>query len=337
MNKLVAALVFAALILLPNHALCQKKAKIDKRAGYFDVPYFGRNKTSVDSESQRANTSGQTPATAMSGHAFIQKVQDMGFWEMEEETVKEILSGNMPSALKKFRKITYTAIINDSYQRVTLEGIPDGPVMSETHKFKVEMWVLPDYLAVGSDEDFVRMPMGPLAAQRVADSLYCSLPTTFLVDRIDEAAEGRIEIFPFRPDGDRNMKPLCFEDSNNAINALMRAKGLKFGQFVSGLKKDVVLTTRLENEAGFDRHVAIYGWHHPDGHPQQPLFIRHGNFYSDYSHGIRLIYRTIKINGKEYDLRAVLEDPQMFRLVSSEPVPFKRASCDWQKPWIFKR
>ncbi|MBR5074715.1 MAG: hypothetical protein IKX26_05750, partial [Bacteroidales bacterium] len=177
---------------------------------------------------------------------------------------------------------------------------------------------------------------GPLAAQRVADSLYCSLPTTFLCDRIDEVSEGRIEIFPFRPVEDRNMKPLCFEDSNNAINALMRAKGLKFGQFVSGLKKDVVLTTRLENEPEYYRHVAIYGWFHPDGHPQQPLFIRHGNFYSDYSHGIRLIYRTIKINGKEYDLRQVLEDPVLFRLVSKEEVPFKRASYDWQKPWIFK-
>jgi len=178
--------------------------------------------------------------------------------------------------------------------------------------------------------------MGPLAAQRVADSLYCSLPTTFLSDRIDEVSEGRIEIFPFRPVGDRNMKPLCFEDSNNAINALMRSKGLKFGQFVSGLKKDVVLTTRLENEPDYYRHVAIYGWFHPDGHPQQPLFIRHGNFYSDYSHGIRLIYRTIKIDGKEYDLRAVLEDPFLFRLVSKEDVPFKRASYDWQKPWHFK-
>ncbi len=249
---------------------------------------------------------------APDGHAYIQMVQDTGFWAMEDMTVSQILSGNVPSALKKFRKIVYKA---------------DG--------HKVEMWVLPDYLAVGNDQDFVRMPMGPLGAQRVSDSLYCSLPTTFLSDRIDEVSEGRIEIFPFRPVGDRNMKPLCFEDSNNAINALMRSKGLKFGQFVSGLKKDVVLTTRLENEPDYYRHVAIYGWFHPDGHPQQPLFIRHGNFYSDYSHGIRLIYRTIKIDGKEYDLRAVLEDPFLFRLVSKEDVPFKRASYDWQKPWHF--
>ena len=321
MKKLMILFSAAFLALMPQSVSAQKKAKIDQRAGYLDVPYF-----------QNVHRDEKAP----DGHAYIKMVQDTGFWDMEDLTAKQILSGNVPSALKKFRKITYTVTIRHKYQSITLEGFPDGPVKSETHKYKVEMWVLPDYLAVGNDEDFVRMPMGPLAAQRVADSLYCSLPTTFLSDRIDEASEGRIEIFPFRPVGDRNMKPLCFEDSNNAINALMRSKGLEFGQFVSGLKKDVVLTTRLENEPGFDRHVAIYGWFHPDGHPQQPLFIRHGNFYSDYSHGIRLIYRTIKINGKEHDLRAVLEDPVLFRLVSKEDVPFKRASYDWQEPWIFK-
>ncbi len=298
MKNLLLAVAVAGLALLPQGLSAQKKAKIDKRAGYMDVPWFQNHDRGEN---------------APDGHAYIQMVQDTGFWAMEDMTVSQILSGNVPSALKKFRKIVYKA---------------DG--------HKVEMWVLPDYLAVGNDQDFVRMPMGPLAAQRVADSLYCSLPTPFLSDRIDEVSEGRIEIFPFRPVGDRNMKPLCFEDSNNAINALMRSKGLKFGQFVSGLKKDVVLTTRLENEPDYYRHVAIYGWFHPDGHPQQPLFIRHGNFYSDYSHGIRLIYRTIKIDGKEYDLRAVLEDPFLFRLVSKEDVPFKRASYDWQKPWHFK-
>ena len=321
MKNLLLAVAVAGLALLPQGLSAQKKAKIDKRAGYMEVPWFQTH---------------NDESVALTGHEFIQKVQDMGFWDMEEQTVAQILAGNVPSALKKFRKITYTVTIRHRYQSFTLEGFPDGPVKNETHKYKVEMWVLPDYLAVGNDQDFVRMPMGPLAAQRVADSLYCSLPTTFLSDRIDEVSEGRIEIFPFRPVGDRNMKPLCFEDSNNAINALMRSKGLKFGQFVSGLKKDVVLTTRLENEPDYYRHVAIYGWFHPDGHPQQPLFIRHGNFYSDYSHGIRLIYRTIKIDGKEYDLRAVLEDPVLFRLVSKEDVPFKRASYDWQKPWHFK-
>ena len=316
MKNLLLAVAVAGLALLPQGLSAQKKAKINKRAGYMEVPWFQTH---------------NDESVALTGHEFIQKVQDMGFWDMEEQTVAQILAGNVPSALKKFRKITYTISLPVSRLKKDLK-----PSEKRYQKYKVEMWVLPDYLAVGNDEDYVRMPMGPLAAQRVADSLYCSLPTTFLSDRIDEVSEGRIEIFPFRPVEDRNMKPLCFEDSNNAINALMRAKGLKFGQFVSGLKKDVVLTTRLENEPEYYRHVAIYGWFHPDGHPQQPLFIRHGNFYSDYSHGIRLIYRTIKINGYEHDLRDVLEDPVLFLVVSNEKVPFKRASYDWQKPWIFK-
>ena len=317
MKKFLILFAAAVLALMPQNVSAQKKAKIDKSAGYMDVPWFLNH--SRDEK-------------APDGHAYIQMVQDTGFWEMEDMTIAQILSGNMPSALKKFRKITYTVSLPVSRLKKDLK-----PSEKRYQKYKVEMWVLPDYLAVGNDGDYIRMPMGPLAAQRVADSLYCSLPTTFLSDRIDEVSEGRIEIFPFRPVGDRNMKPLCFEDSNNAINALMRSKGLKFGQFVSGLKKDVVLTTRLENEPEYYRHVAIYGWFHPDGHPQQPLFIRHGNFYSDYSHGIRLIYRTIKINGTEYDLRKVLEDPVLFRLVSSEKVPFKRASYNWQKPWHFNR
>lgn len=306
MKKFLILFAAAVLALMPQNVSAQKKAKIDKSAGYMDVPWFLNHNRGEE---------------APDGHAYIQMVQDTGFWDMEDMTSKQILAGNVPSALKKFRKIDYTVVLSDYGQW--------------SGKHKVEMWVLPDYLSIGNDADYVRMPMGPLGAQRVADSLYCSLPTTFLSDRIDEVSEGRIEIFPFRPVGDRNMKPLCFEDSNNAIDALMRSKGLKFGQFVSGLKKDVVLTTRLENEPEYYRHVAIYGWFHPDGHPQQPLFIRHGNFYSDYSHGIRLIYRTIKIDGKEYDLRKVLEDPLMFRLVSDESVPFRRASYDWQKPWHF--
>lgn len=293
MNRITIASVsfaiFAVLTIIPSQCFSQKKAKVDKRAGLMEVPYF---------QSHGIDTS-----KYITGHDFIKKVQEMEFWDMEEQTAEYVLAGNMPSVLKKFRKIVYKRLGH-----------------------KVELWVLPDYIAIGTDEDYVRMPMGPLAAQRVADSLYCSLPTTLLSDIINEASEGRIEIFPFRPVGVRNTRPLCFEDSNNAINALIRANGLHFGQFISGEKKDVVLTVQFELQPQFDHHVAIYGWFHPDGKITQPLFIRHVNFYSDYSHGIRLIYRTITIDGKEYDLRKVLEDPDLFTLVSKEEVPFKRAS-----------
>ena len=36
---------------------------------------------------------------------------------------------------------------------------------------------MPDYLAVGSDEDFLRMPMTPASAKVIADAFGCRLPT----------------------------------------------------------------------------------------------------------------------------------------------------------------
>ena len=65
-----------------------------------------------------------------------------------------------------------------------------------------------------------------------------------------------------------------------------------------------------------------------DGKAQQPLFIKHGNFYVDYSHGIRMIYRTVKVDGKEMDAREILESPQLYRLLSDEPMYLKKASYE---------
>ena len=48
---------------------------------------------------------------------------------------------------------------------------------------------MPDYLAVGSDDDFVRMPMTPQTAQQIADLFGCILPTRKMVDAIDAAAD----------------------------------------------------------------------------------------------------------------------------------------------------
>ena len=132
------------------------------------------------------------------------------------------------------------------------------------------------------------------------------------------------------------LEPMVFQDSNNAINALFKAKGYHWGQFVSGLKKDIVLTCVLKNDPRYRRNVAIYGWHHPDGHAQQPLFVRHGNFYVDYSHGVRLVSRTCTVDGKEMDIRAILEDPALYRLLSDENSPIVPATYAGDEPWLFE-
>lgn len=253
------------------------------------------------------------PTATLTGWDFMLQADTTEFWTLEDKIVETILAGNMPTALKSFQKITFTTPVVDSIN-----------ALSSPHV--VEILVLPDYLAVGTDDDFVRMPMGPLAAQRIADSLNCILPTAYLVDRIAEVSEGHLDIFPFRPLGNRNCNPIVFQDSNNAINALYKAKGYKFGQFISGLKKDIILTYQIHTLPGKERNVAIYGWHHPSGRTQQPVHVKHGNFYADYSHGVRLISRTVVIDGKAYDAREVLESPELYVLLSDEPMPLKQAS-----------
>lgn len=260
------------------------------------------------------------PAATLEGFAFMESLDDKDLWEMDARIISTFLSGEVPSAMRQFRKIRYKTSVCDTVE-----------ILKKPHI--VEMWILPEYVSVGKDEDCVRMPMGPIGAQVIADSLNCCLPTTYLVDRIYDAAEGRIDIFPFRPHGSRNQTALVYHDSNNAIKALYKAYGYRYGQLISGLKKDIVLTSYVERNPEYSRNVAIYGWQHPDGTLQQPLFIRHGNFYADYSHGIRLIWHTVKIDGKEYELRDVMCDKVMYRLVSDEPMPLKYASFAYQKRW----
>ena len=293
----IVAIAFVSMISTVAHSqniIYGKNSKLKKET--LAVPYF-QNK----------------PQATLTGWDFMLKADKMGFWRLEDAIVEAVLAGNMPEQLKSFRKIVFKTPVVDSVE-----------VLRKPHK--VEIWVLPDYISIGTDSNFVRMPMGPLAAQRIADSLDCILPTTFLVDRIAEVAQGHLDIFPFRPLGSRNSQPIVYQDSNNAINALYDAKGYKFGQFISGLKKDVVLTYKILTLPGNENRVAIYGWHRPSGRCQQPLHIKHGNFYADYSHGIRMVYRKVLVDGKEYDAREILESPQLYRLLSNEPMYLKKAS-----------
>lgn len=260
------------------------------------------------------------PTATLAGSDFMRRADTTSFWVLEDLIVETVTAGQVPDALRHFRKITFTTPVVDSVE-----------ILRKKHK--VEMWVLPDYVAIGTNDDFVRMPMGPLAAQRIADALDCTLPTPFLVDRIAEASEGHVDIFPFRPLGNRNSQPIVFQDSNNAINAQFKAYGYEFGQFISGLKKDIVLTYKIMTLTEYERNVAIYGWHHPDGRAQQPLFIRHGNFYVDYSHGVRLIYNKVKIDGVEYNIREILQSPELYRLLSDEPMHLTQATYAGKPKW----
>ncbi len=227
------------------------------------------------------------PADAIGGRAFMQSIANMPRGDREEAIASEILRGNIPEFLRKFSKIE---------------------VKSNQHAATFD--VMPDYLSVGSDADFVRIPMNPLTAQRIADAFGCALPTRKIVDDVYRNAAAKLE-------------PIPLTEAREAVSTFIQHHDLiekqrlseEFGLLVAGVKKDVVISNRLNEKAN---RVALYGWHKRDGAPIQPLTVVHVDWYVDYSHGVRLMSRNITVDGKPRDVRHVLQSAALCGLLSDE-------------------
>jgi hypothetical protein len=241
---------------------------------------------------QRAPGIPERPVDAPGGSAVMAEVAEVPRDQRERRLAMELLRGNIPEFLRK-------------WQAVELKATDEA---GREHVLRYE--VMPDYLAVGSDADFVRVPLTPQTAQRIADAFGATLPTRKMVDDINQQAAVRLAPQPLTED-------------RESVAAFLKHNGLieqqwvdrERGQLVAGIKKDVVLTNRLAEKTN---RVAIYGWHQLDGSPIQPLTIVHVNWYVDYSHGIRLVRREVVLDEKPRDLKRLMHDPKLHGLVSDE-------------------
>ncbi len=234
------------------------------------------------------------PAGAIGGSAFIAATSSLSRAARETEIQRQLLSGNVPGFLRGFRSVTTTARGADGRAR------------------QVTIRVAPDYLAIGSDADFVRMPMGGPTAQAAADRFGCILPTRRIVDLVWRSASLRLRPIPMTP-GALMMSNGYYSRHNTRIE--QQRAGRPLGELTAGHKKDVVVTDRLIARPG---RVAIYGWHQPNGSPIQPLSTVHIASYADYSHGVRLIDRRCFVDGVAMDVADVLGDPILHPLLSDE-------------------
>lgn len=233
------------------------------------------------------------PANAPGGSEIYKQTGSMKWNEREPLLEREILSGNIPSFLKKFVRITASIVDSSTGETIT-----------------ASYFVSPDYLSAGSDNDWARIPLTPMAAQRIADSLQCFLPTAKMVNDIYTRSKVKLEPVPLYAHRD---SAIIFWHHHLIIEGQRKNRqGL-----IAGIKKDVVLSGKVSRDTRPNR-VAIYGWHKPDGKPIQPVYTGHINWYVDYSHGIRLVYRKIKVNKKWMDYTAVLNHPVYKRLLCSE-------------------
>lgn len=232
-------------------------------------------------------------SSSLGGTAFYQQVAAMKWAARDSFVLKEILAGNAPSFLKMFVPV-----------RVTVLDLATGKTIHAT------FYVAPDYLAVGTNDDWARVNITPMAAQQIADKLDCFLPTRKMVDDIYKAAKLKLEPVPM----------YAFRDSTPTMwHHHLIIEGQRKGRsgLIAGIKKDVVISEKI-NRDGRPNRVAIYGWHKTDGKPIQPLYTGHINWWVDYSQGIRLVWRKIKVGNKWMDYTAVLKDPVLQKLLCDE-------------------
>src|SRR5208282_204270 len=236
---------------------------------------------------------------APGGTDFIKIISTLDFTQREQAVVEQILAGNIPTFQRKFCPINVTNVVEGKTNLATF-------------------FAAPDYLAVGSDEDYFLAPISPHAAQRIADQLGCVLPTRKMVDAIYAAAEVKLTPTPIPPSAAMTTVPVFAQ-----INEMIRTQRLAnlsshpLGALVAGHKKDVVISAQL---AGVTNMVAIYGWHQTNGRAIQPLYPGHTAAWVDYSHGIRLVSQNMLVNSETKTVAEVLADPKLCGLISDEGV-----------------
>jgi hypothetical protein len=231
--------------------------------------------------------------SAVTGSEFYKKAAALNWRERDSFVVKEILAGNIPAFLNKM--VPVKVFITDSGTGKVNHAV---------------FFVFPDYLSIGTDEDWARVNITPLAAQKIADSFGCFLPTRKMTDDIYKAAKVKLEPVPM----------YAFRDSTPTMwHHHLIIEGQRKGRrgLIAGIKKDVVISGKILRD-GKPNRVAIYGWHKPDGKPIQPLYTGHVDWYVDYSHGIRLVWRKIKVNDRWMDYTEVLKDKNLQRLLCDE-------------------
>jgi hypothetical protein len=241
--------------------------------------------------------------TALSGSQFSRYVAHMDERERERAIFRELMAGNIPRFLRNLIPV-------ELHYRPA-----NGKEVSAT------VFVTPDYLAIGSNHDFLRIPMNLYTAAGVASRMGFSLPTRKIVDAIYSQSAFHFTPEPMVP-GPSMRSTDYYRIHNEKIESQSRSHLIEQGTLVAGDKKDVVLTPRLAANPG---KIAIYGWHRATGMPIQPLSTVHGACYADYSHGIRFVSETMLVNGEPHSLYDVLRDEVLSRLLSDEgPIPGAR-------------
>ncbi len=189
-------------------------------------------------------------------------------------------------------------------------------------------WVSKDYLRLGNDQASILMPLAWTSVRELLREWKFLVPTAKMVDQIYQQSAQIAWPHAYPPsDAMRSSEYLL---AHNAWIEENQAWQLKDHPLKSGHKKDLVLSQRLLEKK---TKLAIYGWHNlGNGAAIQPQSLWHGEYYVDYSHGIRLVSPQAILDGKPVSLVEILKDKALAPLISFEgaydPCEILESVCD---------
>jgi hypothetical protein len=242
----------------------------------------------------------ERPEGAMTGSQFAMAVLGMSREEFDRDNEH-----------RQFGKLTPTELQNALMMQIDLGNVPNflRQLKKVTIKNRdgstIDTYVMPDVIAIGSDTDYIRVPLMPVVAQMLAKRLNLSLPTKAVVDAIwDEAGKkpgdnnGLVGTQLSLTDYTRDLKKDGpYVDSfgwsvrhSLDVDSQLREQNRPPGTLVAGHQKEMVVTADASNRnSPYFGLLHFYGFYDqvgPNGHPVQTS-PAHSTTWTEYSLGIR--------------------------------------------------
>lgn len=207
-------------------------------------------------------------------------------------TATEILE-RLPPTLSQEREDMLLQFYQEGHIPTWARRLVSMPLSAGT--MSATIYVMADYLCLGTEQDWVYTPMSPLTAEKLAgeDGM---LPTRHIARRIHQTFP-YAKALPWGPPYDFSMTATSrWKTQTKKITKWLAEHGKSAELAKAGHFKDVLIGKGMTTKQG--RTVGIWGWLNDvndDGVGDEVIqgesinWSSHGVGYADYSHGCRLI------------------------------------------------